>query len=71
MHFWELVIVRLFMTTAAYFLMSLAYSLVSLAFLIPFSNDYPHNDVTMAKNPDAYGRGSEYPSACIIFPQTS
>ncbi|OAL24533.1 hypothetical protein AYO22_05322 [Fonsecaea multimorphosa] len=58
LHFWELVLFRLFMTTAAYLLMSLAYSLVSLAFLIPFSNGYPHNDTTMAKNPDAYGRAT-------------
>lgn len=58
MHFWQLILFRLVATTAAYFLMSLAYSLVSLAFLIPFSNDYPHNDITMAKNPDAYGRGT-------------
>lgn len=58
MHFWELVLFRLFMTSMAYLIMSLAYSLVSLAFLIPFSNDYPHNDVTPAKNPDAYGHGT-------------
>ncbi|KAJ9605311.1 hypothetical protein H2200_009968 [Cladophialophora chaetospira] len=58
MHFWQLILFRLFATTSAYFLMSLAYSLVSLAFLIPFSNDYPHNDVTNAKNPDAYGHGT-------------
>jgi hypothetical protein len=58
MHFWELIFFRLFMTTAAYFLMSLAYSLVSLAFQIPFSNTYPHNDVTMAMNPDGYGKGT-------------
>ncbi|OAP61973.1 hypothetical protein AYL99_04176 [Fonsecaea erecta] len=58
LHFWALVLFRLFMTTAAYLLMSLAYSLVSLAFLIPFSNDYPHNDTTMAKDPDAYGHAT-------------
>ncbi|KIW29952.1 uncharacterized protein PV07_05736 [Cladophialophora immunda] len=58
LHFWALVLFRLFMTTAAYLLMSLAYSLVSLAFLIPFSNKYPHNDTTMAKDPDAYGHAT-------------
>ncbi|KIW62928.1 hypothetical protein PV04_09816 [Phialophora macrospora] len=58
LHFWELVLVRLVMTIAAYLLMSLAYSLVSLAFLVPFSNNYPHDDVTMAKNPDGYGHGT-------------
>ncbi|EXJ90810.1 hypothetical protein A1O1_03915 [Capronia coronata CBS 617.96] len=58
LHFWQLIIFRLFATTAAYMLMSLAYSLVSLAFQIPFSNDYRHNDTNMAQNPDGYGKGT-------------
>lgn len=58
MHFWQLVLVRLFATAAAYFFMSLAYSLVSLAFQIPFSNNYPHNGVQSATDPDAYGHGT-------------
>lgn len=58
LHFWQLIIFRLFATSAAYFLMSLAYSLVSLAFQIPFSNSYPHNDTALAQNPDAYGKAT-------------
>ncbi|EXJ76316.1 uncharacterized protein A1O5_00824 [Cladophialophora psammophila CBS 110553] len=58
LHFWELVLLRSLMTTATYFLISLAYSLVSLAFLIPFSNDYPHEGATLAKDPDAYGHAT-------------
>ncbi|KAK5206221.1 hypothetical protein LTR20_010452 [Exophiala xenobiotica] len=58
MHFWQLVLVRLFATTAAYCLMSLAYSLVSLAFQIPFSNTGPHSDTQPATNPDAYGKAT-------------
>lgn len=49
---------RLGMVILTYFFLSLAYSLVSLAFQIPFSNTFPHNDVTVANNPDAYGKGS-------------
>ncbi|KAK4945692.1 hypothetical protein LTR10_015040 [Elasticomyces elasticus] len=58
MHFWQLILVRLFATTAAYCLMSLAYSLVSLAFQIPFSNNYPHNGTESATDPDAYGHAT-------------
>lgn len=58
MHFWELMLWRLGMVLLTYFFLSLAYSLVSLAFLIPFSNTFPHNDVTVANAPDAYGKGS-------------
>lgn len=58
MHFWELMLWRLGMVLLTYFFLSLAYSLVSLAFLIPFSNTFPHNDVTVANAPDAYGKGT-------------
>ena len=58
MHFYQLVLWRLFATIIAYFLLSLSYSLVSLAFQIPFSNTFPVNDVTVARNPDAYGKGT-------------
>lgn len=58
MHFWELMVWRLGMVLLTYFFLSLAYSLVSLAFLIPFSNTFPHNDVTRANTPDAYGKAT-------------
>lgn len=58
MHFWEMMIWRLGMVLMTYFFLSLAYSLVSLAFQIPFSNTFPHSDVEVANNPDAYGKGS-------------
>lgn len=58
MHFWELAIWRLGMILVTYFFLSLAYSLVSLAFQIPFNNTFPHNDVTVANNADAYGKAS-------------
>jgi hypothetical protein len=58
MHFWQLILVRWVATAAAYLFMSLAYSLVSLAFQIPFSHDFPHNDTSMAHNPDAYGKAT-------------
>lgn len=54
LHFWQLVLLRLALTTAAYFLMALAYSLVSLAFQIPLSNGHPHGDTEMAMNLDAF-----------------
>ena len=58
MHFYEMCAWRLFANTLAYMVLSLAYSLVSLAFQIPFSNNFPHNDVSVANNPDAFGHGS-------------
>ncbi|EHY60656.1 hypothetical protein ABEF92_001314 [Exophiala dermatitidis] len=58
LHFYQLIMFRLLATTTAYLFMSLAYSLVSLAFQIPFSNTYPHNDLTTANNPDAYGKAT-------------
>ena len=58
MHFYELAAWRLLTTMLAYLLLALAYSLVSLAFQIPFSNTSPHNDVSVARNPDAFGTGS-------------
>jgi len=58
MHFWEMMIWRLFMVILTYFFLSLAYSFVSLAFQIPFSNTGPHPDTSVVNNPDAYGRGS-------------
>ncbi len=51
MHFWQLILLLLFATIAAYLLMSLAYSLVSLAFQIPFSNTGPHPDTQPANQP--------------------
>ncbi|KAK5079123.1 hypothetical protein LTR64_002456 [Lithohypha guttulata] len=58
MHFWELMLWRLGMVILTYFFLSLAYSLVSLSFQIPFSNTFPHNDVTVANIPNAYGKGT-------------
>lgn len=58
MHFWELMFWRLGLVVLTYLFLSLAYSLVSLAFQIPFSNTFPHNDVTVANTPDAYGKGT-------------
>ncbi|KAK5945995.1 hypothetical protein PMZ80_000134 [Knufia obscura] len=58
MHFWEMMIWRLGMVLLTYFFLSLAYSLVSLAFQIPFSNTSPHDDVTVANIPNAYGKGT-------------
>lgn len=58
MHFWEMMIWRLFMVILTYFFLSLAYSLVSLSFQIPFSNTGPHPDTSVINNPDAYGRGT-------------
>lgn len=58
MHFWELMIWRLFMVLLTYFFLSLAYSLVSLAFQIPFSNTGSFPDTSVVNNADAYGRGT-------------
>jgi hypothetical protein len=58
LHFYQLIIWRLFATFLAYFFLSLAYSLVSLAFQIPFSNTAPHPDTSVVNTPDAFGRGT-------------
>lgn len=57
-HFWQLILIRLFATTCAYFFMSLSYSLVSLAFQIPFSDTSPHSSTETATNHSAYGKGT-------------
>jgi Protein of unknown function (DUF3533) len=57
-HFYQLILWRLFATICSYFLLSLAHSLVTLAFQISFSNTFPHNDVSVARNPDAFGRST-------------
>ncbi|KAJ9616111.1 hypothetical protein H2204_014105 [Knufia peltigerae] len=57
-HFWQLILIRLFATTCAYFFMSLCYSLVSLAFQIPFSDTSPHVSTETAINHNAYGKGT-------------
>ncbi|KIW10834.1 hypothetical protein PV08_10133 [Exophiala spinifera] len=58
-HFWQLVLIRLFATTCTYCLMSLSYSLVSLAFQIPFSsNSSPHSETGTVIRHGAFGKGT-------------
>ncbi|KAL1858143.1 hypothetical protein VTK73DRAFT_7919 [Phialemonium thermophilum] len=59
LHFWQLILWRLFSTVLAYFFISLAYSLVSLAFRIPFRPP-PASPVEPPppQGATAYGRGS-------------
>lgn len=55
--FWQYIIWRWVATVSAYCLLSLTYSLVSLAFQIPFNN-HTAPDTDVAKNPNAYGKGT-------------
>lgn len=55
--FWQYIIWRWVATVSAYCLPSLTYSLVSLAFQIPFNN-HTAPDTDVAKNSNAYGKGT-------------